>query len=169
MEEVGTLIRKKLQSFRIIHLAMVVGDIVYGVMIVFIHKYSPIPPTITDIETITTIEYSSVALLAIVIIAVNITRKKILASDSIFKKKETAKEQSDEPPFITNYLSSLFIIWALIQIIAISGIILFLVSGKLMIPLVLISIGVFIKLTNGPRLEELNQLAVKHESILVQG
>jgi hypothetical protein len=169
VEEIGSLIKKRLQAFRLIHLVMVMADVIYAVVIVYIYKYAPIPPMLTDVHTIVTIEYSSVAFIAIVIIAVNVMRKKLLSSDSIFIKKETAKGNSDEPPFLANYFSSLFILWAIIETIIVGGIVLFLTTGNLMVPLVLISIGGFFKLLSGPRLEELNQLAAKHSSLLVQG
>lgn len=165
----STLIRKKLQAFRLIHLMMVMADVIYAVVIVYIYKYAPIPPTLTDMQTIATVEYSSVAFIVIVIIAVNITRKKLLSSDSMFIRKETTKGNADEPPFFANYLSSLFILWAFIETIIVGGIVLFLVTGTLMVPLVLIFIGGFFKLVSGPRFEELNHLATKHASIAVQG
>ncbi|WP_321778712.1 hypothetical protein [Sulfurimonas sp.] len=169
MAEVNELISKKMKSFRIVHLMLVMGDIIYGLLIIYIYEYSPITPILTDLDMLTTIEYSSIAVLAVLIIIVNITRNKILASNSIFKKKETTEEKTDEPAFISNYLSSLFIIWSLIEVITVGGIVLFLVSGKIMIPLVIISISVFIKLINGPRLQELNQLSLKHASTFIQG
>ena len=169
MTETGSLIRTKLRSFRMIHLAMVTGSAIYGILIVYVQKYAPIPPSITDIETLRTMEYASaVYVLAFMVIA-NVMRKKILASDSIFKKNEDAKMQSDQPPFIANYLTSLFVIWALIEAIAVGGVVLFLVSGKLMIPLVMITIGVLYKFANGPRLEELTQLAAKQNAAALRG
>lgn len=169
MTDMSTLIRKKLQAFRLIHLMMVMADVIYAVGIVYIYKYAPIPPTLTDMQTIATIEYSSVAFVALVIIAVNISRKKLLSSDSIFIRKETAKGNADEPPFFANYLSSLFILWAIIETIIVGGIVLFLTTGTLMVPLVLISVGGFFKLVSGPRFEELNHLGAKHAALTIQG
>jgi hypothetical protein len=151
------------------HLAMVMGSVIYGVLIVYIDKYASIPPTITDLETLRTIEYASVVYVLGFMVAANVMRKKMLASDSIFKKKESAKTEADEPPFIANYLSALFITWALIEAVTIGGVVLFLISGKLMIPLVMISIGVLYKLANGPRLQELTQLGAKQNAILLRG
>ncbi|WP_324172713.1 hypothetical protein [Sulfurimonas sp.] len=167
MTEINELISKKMKSFRLVHFMLVFGDVIYGLLIIYIYKYSPIAPILTDIDILTKIEYSSIAVLAVLIIIVNITRNKMLTSNSIFKKKETTEEKTDEPAFISNYLSSLFIIWSLIEVIAVAGIVLFLVSGKIMIPLVIISISVFIKLINGPRLQELNQLSLKHASTFI--
>ena len=91
-------------------------------------------------------------------------RNKMLTSDAIFKKNEAAQAQSDQPPFLANYISSLFVVWALIEAIAIAGIVLFLVSGTLIVPLILVAIGVSFKLFNGPRLEELMQLSSRYDS-----
>ncbi len=169
MTDTGSLIRTKLRSFRMIHLAMVMGSAIYGILIVFVHKYAPIPPSITDMETLSTMEYASVVYVLGFMVVANVMRKKMLASESIFKKNEDAKMQSDQPPFIANYLTSLFVVWALIEAIAVGGIVLFLVSGKLMIPLVMITIGVLYKLSNGPRLEELTQLASKQNAAALRG
>ena len=169
MRETGSLIRTKLRSFRMIHLAMVMGSAIYGILIVYVHKYAPVPPSITDMQMLSTIEYASVAYVLGFMVIANVMRKKLLASDSMVKNKEDAKMQSDQPPFITNYLSSLFVIWALIEAIAVGGIVLFLVSGKLMIPLVMITIAVLYKLANGPRLEELTQLAAKQNAAALRG
>jgi hypothetical protein len=167
MEEMSTLIRKKLQSFRIVHLMMVLGDIIYGIVMLYIYKYAPIQPILKDAETISLLEYSSFLVAVTVIAIVIIIRKSMLASDSMFKVKESNKSL-DEPVFFANYLSMLFTIWAIIQIIAVIGVVLFLMGGKIIVPLVLIFIAASFKLFNGTRFEELNQLAVKQESILVQ-
>ncbi|MBU1642130.1 hypothetical protein KKE54_02105 [bacterium] len=145
------------------------GSAIYGILIVFIHKYAPIPPSITDIETLNTIEYASVVYVLGFMVIANVMRKKMLASDSILTKKQSTKAESDEPPFIANYLTTLFIIWALIEAITFGGVVLFLTSAKLMIPLVMITIGVLFKLANGPRLEELMQLAAKQNAVALRG
>jgi len=165
MAETAKMIETKLKAYRIIHLIMVISSVVYGVMIVYIDQYAPIPPTITDVQTLTTIEYMLIFTLLSLIAITVLVRKEMLGSDKIFKKRATAKKLSEQPPFIANYLSSLFVVWSLIEAIAISGIVLFLVSGKLMMPLTLISIAVFFKLFNGPRREELTELASKHRDL----
>lgn len=159
MAETAALIQTKLKAFRIIHLAMVAGSVVYGVMVVYIHQFAPIPPTITDVQTLTMIEFALVFYIVGLLAAAAVARTRMLGSDAIFERREAAKEPSDQPPFIANYLSSLFVVWALIEAIAIGGVVLFLTSGKLMIPLIMISIAVLSKLANGPRREELTQLA----------
>lgn len=161
MTETAALVQTKLKAYRIIHLAMVMGSVVYGVLIVYIHQYAPIPPTITDAGTLTTIGYALIFYIVGLMAVAAAVRKKMLGSDAIFERRETAKEPSDQPPFIANYLSSLFVIWAMIEAITIGGVVLFLTSGELMIPLITIAIGVFFKLVNGPRREELMELAVK--------
>ncbi|WP_345977976.1 hypothetical protein [Sulfurimonas sp. HSL3-7] len=164
MTETAALIQSKLKAYRIIHLAMVMGSVVYGVVVVYIHQYAPIPPTITDVQTVTMIEFALIFYIVGLLAAAAVTRKKMLNSDAIFKRRETAKEPLDQPPFIANYLSSLFVVWALIEAITIGGIVLFLTSGKVMIPLIMISIAVLSKLANGPRREELRQLAAADNS-----
>lgn len=164
MTETAALVQTKLKAYRIIHLAMVMGSVVYGVLIVYIHQYAPIQPTITDAGTLTTIGYALIFYIVGLMAVSVVVRKKMLGSDSIFERRQAAKEPSDQPPFIANYLSSLFVIWAMIEAITIGGIVLFLTSGELMIPLITIAIGVFFKLVNGPRREELMDLAAKHRA-----
>ena len=164
MTETAALVQTKLKAYRIIHLAMVMGSVVYGVLIVYIHRYAPIPPVITDAATLTTIGYALIFYIVGLMAVAAAVRKKMLGSDAIFERRETAKEPSDQPPFIANYLSSLFVIWAMIEAITIGGVVLFLTSGELMIPLITIAIGVFFKLVNGPRREELIDLAAKHRA-----
>lgn len=162
MTEAAALIETKLKAFRIIHLMMVMGSVVYGVVIVYIHQYAPIPPTITDVQVLLTIEYAMIFFILGMLVIATLMRRSMLGSDKIFKKRENVKVPSDQPPFIANYLSSLFVVWSFIEAIAIGGIVLFLVSGKLMIPLIMISIAVMFKLANGPRCHELTDLALKH-------
>jgi len=166
MKEAAALIQTKLKAFRVVHLAMVMGSVVYGVMIVYIHQYAPVPPTITDAQTLATIEHALVFYILGLMVIAAVTRKKMLGSGAIFKRRESAKVPSDQPPFFANYLSALFVVWAIIEAITIGGIVLFLTSGKLTIPLIMISIGVLFKLANGPRREELAQLASKHNSAM---
>ncbi len=163
MSETAALIQTKLKAFRIIHLAIVMGSVIYGVLIVYIHLYAPIPPSITDAETLTTIEFALIFYIVGLLAIAAYTRKKMLGSENIFKRREASKVPSDQPPFIGNYLSSLFVVWSLLEAVTIGGIVLFLTSGKLMIPLIMVSIGVLFKLANGPRHEELMQLSSKHK------
>ncbi len=169
MEDVSALIKNKLRSFRNIHLVMVLADVVYGVVIVYVSKYAPIEPTLTNMNFITTFESGIIAYTIFMVFTVIKVRKKFLSSDSIFVKKENTKVVSDEPPFIANYLSSLFILWALIETITIAGLILFLTTGELISSLVFIALGAFFKFVNGPQLEELNDLSQKFTSISTQG
>jgi len=157
MTETATLIQTNLKVFRVKHMALVMGSMVYGLMVLYIHHYALIPPSITDTQALTTIEFALVFYIVALLIIAAVVRKNMLNSDAIFKERETAKELSDQPPFIANYLSSLFVVWAVIEAIAIGGIVLFLTSGKLTIPLIMISIAVIFKLANGPRREELMQ------------
>ena len=152
-----------------IHLMMVLADVVYGVVIVYISKYAQIPPTLTDTQFITNLEYGLAAYSVLMVIGVIITRKKILSSDSMFIIKENSKVESDEPPYFANYLSTLFILWALIETITIAGLILFLTTGELLTSLIFIIIGTFFKLSNGPTLDDLNTLSRKCSSIAIEG
>ena len=172
MIEPTALIRKNLRTYRFVHLAMVMGSVVYGIVAILIHKTAPMDPIVTDTQILTTLKYASIPYIVVIMIAVKIFRAKMLASNSIFIKKtldESTNEESDKPPFLANYLSQLFIIWAIIETITIGGIILFLLSAELMFPLAIISIGVFFKIINGPSFEELNQLSTKYNSISMQG
>lgn len=168
MEETVTLIRTKLQTFRMLHLAMVMADVVYGAVIVLITKYAPIPPTLTDIEFITQIEYALIVFVMLAIVGIRMARIKMLAAESILVKKEsatqTSQESEDTPPYFANYLSSLFILWAMIETIIISGVILFLTTAELYESLALIAIGAFIKISHGPKYEELSDLAKRYNS-----
>jgi hypothetical protein len=165
MTETAALIQTNLKVFRIKHMALVMGSMVYGFMVLYIHQYALIPPSITDDQTLTTIEFALVFYIVSLMAIAAVMRKNMLNSDAIFKQRETVNEPSDQPPFIANYLSSLFVVWAVIEAIVIGGVVLFLTSGKMTIPLIMISIGVIFKLANGPRREELIQLAAKHNAV----
>src|SRR3990172_6272564 len=71
MEDINSLIREKLRAFRMIHFMMMMGSFTYGVVIVFIHLYAPIPPAINDASTLTTVTYG---IFAYALIAVGIVR-----------------------------------------------------------------------------------------------
>ncbi len=172
MIESTTLIKDHMRTYRLIHLAMVMGSVIYGIVAILIHETAPMKPIVTDMQILTTIKYASIPYIIIIMIAIKILRTKMLSSNSIFIKKELDKktdEESDKPPFLANYLSQLFIIWAIIETITIGGIILFLLSGELLFPLAIIAIGVFFKIINGPSFEELNQLSTKYDSNSIQG
>lgn len=161
----ATIIRDHLRTYRFVHIALVMGSILYGLGVFFIHKYSPIPPTLHNAQVLNVIQYASIPYILIIMIIVKSLRAKMLAADSIFTNKENLDEESDKPPFLANYLSQLFILWALLEIITISGIVLFLISGELIFPLAIISMGVFLKILNGPSFEELKQLSKKYDLI----
>lgn len=163
MTETAALIQTKLKVFRVKHMAMVMGSMVYGLMVLYIHQYAPVPPSITDAQTLTTIEFSLVFYIMGLMAIAAMMRKNMLNSDTMFKQRESINEPSDQPPFFANYLSSLFVVWAVIEAIVIGGVVLFLTSGELTIPLIMIAIGVVVKLANGPRRDELMQLAAKHK------
>jgi len=164
MTKTAALIQTNLKVFRVKHMAMVMGSMVYGLMVLYIHQYALIPPSITDAQTLTMIEFAlAFYILGLMAIAL-VMRKNMLNSDAIFNLRERAIGPSDQPPFIANYLSSLFVIWAVIEAIVIGGVVLFLTSGELTIPLIMIAIGVVFKLANGPRRKELMQLAAKYKA-----
>lgn len=169
MVEIGNLIKTQLRTMKVIHFTMVMANVIYAVLIYYIYRYAPVPPTITDMQLITSLEYASIPYVLSVVVIAKILRSKMLASDTIFIKKVETKGNSDRPPFIGNYISSLFVVWAIIEVIAIAGIILFLTTGKLTVALALIALGVFFMLVNGPRFEELKKLSTKYESISAQG
>ena len=168
MLDTNSLIREKLRAFRMIHFMMLMGSFTYGVVIVFIHTYAPIPPTINDASTLATLTYGIFVYALIAVGVVRYLRQKLLSSDQIFKKNEAA-QKLDQPSFFSNYLSTLFILWSLCEAITIGGIILYLVGGELEIPLILISFGIFLKLMNGPKFEELTALEKRYASIEIQG
>ena len=151
MVEISNLIKTQLRTMKVIHFTMVMANVIYGVVIYYIYRYAPVPPTITDMQLMYYLN------------------QRHLPKDTIFIKKEETKGNSDRPPFIGNYISSLFVVWALIEVIAIAGIILFLTTGKLTVALALIALSIFFMLVNGPRFEELKKLSTKYESISAQG
>ncbi|WP_294966591.1 hypothetical protein [Sulfurimonas sp.] len=169
MIETTKLIQKKIKTFKRLHILMILPDIVYACFIVYMYKYAPIPPVITDIQTLKIISYASIALMIILMMALKVARLRMLSSNSIFDRKETNKTNLDEPAFFANYLSVHFILWAIIEIIVICGIIIFLLSAQLLMPLILISVGLFFKLTNAPKAQDLTQLSEQYNSILVKG
>ena len=161
-----------MRKYRFIHIVMVMSSVIYGMLIFYIHEYIPITPIMTDVEMITIVKYATIPYIVVIMIATKILRDKMLSSDSIFIQKEPHKktgELSDKPPFLANYISKLFIIWAIIETIIIGGVMLSLLSGELIFPLAIITIGVFLKIINGPSFKELNQLSKKYHSILRQG
>jgi hypothetical protein len=163
------LIQKKIKTFKLLHLIMTLPDVFFACLIIYSYKYAPMPPIITDKHTIKIIIYSSIALMIILMMVLKITRFRMLSSDSVYERKEKNKLNLNEPAFFANYLSVHFILWALIEIIVICGIIIFLLSAQLLMPLILISIGVFFKLTNAPKAQDLTQLSEQYNSILVKG
>lgn len=168
MEDMHSLIREKLRAFRMIHFAMMMGSFMYGVVIVFIHFNAPIPPSINDASTLTILTYGIFAYALLAVGVIRYMRQKFLSSDNIFKKIKDAKNP-DQPSFFSNYLSTLFILWSLCEVITIGGIILYLTSGQLEIPLFLIGFGIFLKLVNGPKFEELTALEKRYAVVEVQG
>ncbi|DAB39508.1 MAG: hypothetical protein A2023_03015 [Sulfuricurvum sp. GWF2_44_89] len=168
MEDIHALIREKLRSFRFIHYAMIMGSFTYGVVIVFIHLYAPIPPTINDVSTLTSVTYGIFAYTLLAIGMIRYLRPKLLSSDQIFKKNEVA-EKSNQPSFFSNYMSTLFILWSICEAVTIGGIILYLIGGQLEVPLLLIGFGIFLKLVNGPKFEELTALEKRYAAIEMQG
>lgn len=169
MTESATLIREHLRTYRFIHFAMVMANVIYGIVIVLIYKYSPIPPIDIDMNTLAIFKYGLVPYSIFIMIVAKILRTKLLNDDSMLIRKEGLDEDSDKPPFLANYISSLFIIWAIVETVAIGGIILFLLNAKLMFPLAIIFMSVFIMFVNGPNKEELNKLAAKYDSNLIRG
>lgn len=159
MLETSILIKEQLLKFKMIHFAIVMANVIYGCVVYFIYTYAPIPPSLNDSQMITNIEYGFVPLVLGIIFVANKIRTTTLTSNSIFIQKRGDKEDSDKPPFLVNYLSMLFIIWAVLEVISIGGIVFFLISGKFMISLGLIALGVFFLMFNGPRLEELERLS----------
>ncbi|MDD5359218.1 MAG: hypothetical protein PHI02_03030 [Sulfurovaceae bacterium] len=159
MLETSTLIKKELLKFKMIHFAIVMGNVIYGFVIYFIYTYTPITPSLNDNQMITNIEYGFVPLILGIIFVANKIRTTTLTSNSIFIQKREDKEDSNKPPFLVNYLSMLFIIWAVLEIISVGGVVFFLISGELMISLGLIALGVFFLMLNGPQLKELESLS----------
>ena len=168
VEETSSL-RDQLRTFRVIHFAIVMGSVTYGLVIAMIYFYQPMAPAMKDIQLLNTLEYVSVPYVIVIAAFVTMLRTKMLNSNSIFKKNETANTKYKGPPFMQNYLTQLFILWAIIETITIGGVILYFMSAKLTIPLVIISIGVFFKIMHGPRLEEVNKLSAKYETISAEG
>lgn len=169
MVEIATLIKKHLQTYRVIHFAIVMGSVTYGIVIFMIYNYTPISPKMQDLSVLSTLEYASIPYVISAFFFAKFLRSRGLDSTSIFMNKETSKTDKDKPVFLDNYLTLLFIVWAILETISIIGIVLFFMSAQIMIPLVLIAIAVFLKIANGPSLEELNKLSKKYESISMEG
>ena len=157
--DVNSLIREQIKKMRMINLALAMGTAMYGLMMVYIHLYAPIPATLADQELIQKLEYSLIGYALLSLYIGKVVRKMLLNSPKIFIRNENSKQTLDQPPFIGNYLSSLFIVWTILETAAIGGIVLFLVSGRLEVGLMVVAISVFAKLNNGPRIEELSDLA----------
>lgn len=170
MRDLQTVTREKLRSFRVIHWVMLMASIGYGVMMVYIHLYAPIPPSVTDGETLNTLLYGIIAYIACAIVLVKVLRQRIVGSDKIFLETEAMRQQKIEhPPFYGNYLSMLFILWSILEVIAIGGILFFLVSGDLNTGLIFVATAVLLKFINGPKYEELNGLLSRHAARELQG
>ncbi|MFZ2888929.1 hypothetical protein [Sulfuricurvum sp.] len=168
MIDTNSLIREKLRAFRMIHFVMLMGSFMYGVVIVFIHLNAPIPPVINDASTLTTLTYGIFAYALVAVGIIRYIRQKMLSSDDMFKKTEDTKFP-DQPPFFARYMTLLFILWAICESVTIGGIILYLTSGQLEVPLFIIGFGIFLKLINGPKFEELTALEKRYAVIEVQG
>ncbi len=157
--EIDTLIREKMRSYRVINAMLAMGSAMYGFVMVYIYLYAPIPPVYTDAETITTIEYALIALALGGVFVGKTVREKMLASPSIFKETEATRRLPDQPSFLSNYLSMLFVVWTVFETISVAGIVYFLVTGKIEVALGLVGTAVLLKLFNGPHYEELRELA----------
>jgi hypothetical protein len=144
------------------------GSFIYGVTIVIIHLYAPLQPTIKDVSILTMVTYGIFAYALIAVGIVRYMRQKLLSSENIFKKSKDAKFP-DQPSFLGNYLSVLFILWALCDVVTIGGVVLYLISAQLETPLILIGFGIFLKLVNGPKFEELITLEKRYAVIEMQG
>jgi len=168
MEDMNSLIREKMKAFRMIHFVMLMGSAMYGVVIVFIHLNAPMPPIISDTSTLTTLTYGIFAYALVAVGIVRYMRQKMLSSDDMFKKSEDTKFP-DQPPYFGKYMTILFVLWAICESVTIGGIILYLTSGQLEVPLFLIGFGIFLKLINGPKFEELTALEKRYAVIEVQG
>lgn len=168
MVDVNSLIREKIRAFRMLHWIMMMGSFMYGVTIVIIHLYAPLQPAIKDVSILTTVTYGIVVYALIAVGIVRYIRQKLLSSDNIFKKSNDTKFP-DQPSFLSNYLTVLFILWALCDVVTIGGIVLYLISAQLETPLILIGFGIFLKLVNGPKLEELKALEKRYAVIEIQG
>ncbi len=169
MEDIRTLIKKRLPTYRVIHFTIVMASVVYGGLIYYISQYAPIPPTLTDMQMITKLEYAAIPLVIAIVVITKMMRTKMLSSDSIFIRKQEYEADIEQPAFLGNYLSILFILWAIIEIMAIAGIVLFLTTGILTTSLALIALTAFFQIINGPNFEELNKLSAKYESMSLQG
>ena len=95
MIETGKLIKNKIKTFKKLHLMMTLPDVVYACLIIYMYKYDPMPPIITDVQTMKIIVYSSIALMIILMMVLKITRFRMLSSDSIYDRKE----KNNETPF----------------------------------------------------------------------
>lgn len=170
MTDYNILVREKLRNFRFIHFSIIMGSIGYGMMMAYIYKYSPIPLQLDEPEILNWIFYGILVYAIIAVGAVKVVRQKSLASPKIFTETEAMRRQKIEhPPFFGNYMMMLFIIWTILEVIAIGGVLIFLLSGDVYIGLVFVGIAVFLKMIHGPKYEELSSLAAQAVSSEMRG
>jgi len=146
------------------------ASIGYGIMMAYIYKFSPIPPQLDEPEILNWIFYGMIVYALLAAGAVKVVRQKSLASSKIFVETEAMRQQKIEhPPFFGNYMTMLFIIWTILEVIAIGGILIFLLSGDVYTGLMFVGIAVFLKMIHGPKYEELSSLAAQAVSTEMRG
>ncbi len=158
MQDMDQLISRKMMSFRIIHIAMVMGSVVYGIVILAIHNLSQLPPFIEDEGLLEQIGYMSIFFVVIMGLSAGMLRKKLLAS----ARSAVPADEADAARYLGRYITYLIIVWMVIESISVVGVVYFLMSGKIIYPLTLVAIAVVLKIVHRPKREELEGLVGRY-------
>jgi F0F1-type ATP synthase membrane subunit c/vacuolar-type H+-ATPase subunit K len=149
---------KHFLTMRFIHLAMVVGVIIYGFVLWFTHYNTPMQALSNDDELQGMAKMGIIVYAVILFFVVSAFKKYFFSAQSINSIKGEQKKDANAPLYYGKYLTILFILWAMVETLPIFGIIYYFMFTDLEYALLIIGLSVVFMLCYRPRRDELSIL-----------
>ena len=151
-------------TMHFIHFSVIIANIIYAFILWYIHYYAPIKPALDDPELQKFIQIGIVVYAAVLVLVVTWFKRHLLSAQEIASVKDAYHQEADSlPPYYGRYMSILFILWAMIESLAIFGIIYYLLFADLIYGVCVIGLSILLIFFYGPKKDDLQQLKAHYD------
>ncbi|MBN2768577.1 MAG: hypothetical protein JXQ68_05700 [Campylobacterales bacterium] len=150
-------------TMRFIHISMVFATIIYGIIFWIIDHYAPLVPTIEDVSLMKILQIAILIYFVLLVFIVVRLKKHLFSSAEINFLTNTPQLQNrDKPPYYAKYMTILFVLWSIIESLAIFGVVYYILFVDLKYALLIIALSAMLMLYHRPRRDELETLAASY-------
>lgn len=145
-------------AVKIIHFAMVAAVALYGFIMGMMEIYVPMPKVIDDPELLTMLGYGAAGFCLLLFALLPVLREFLLGKMAIDASEPFAAVEKQ-------YLTQLFILWAVVDFGAIAGVVVYLLGTDLSLSLISIGLSMVLMALQGARQNERDQLRTKYDAL----